>query len=346
MTEYLHSLAEQCPDGSTMIARLREARWKNAEDVSSREMSRMLTDADRIANPTANFLRIEYDNIPITAHINPSEQLALEGVGIDASQILRDGIQTELGVIEGSDARVRLVREGSGLAYKLSYDDASAECGGTARFDDEQRAAIRGRYEQSPGHIALHEALQTLTDNTDPPEELTVSTFNLVDDPLGSIVLLNSFGVGVQDAYQYTRELKRGATPQTVLAVIIEKDKAPRIESDDFIRLTARGGSSGAVSQTVFIDKHTNDCTITIRQVPERAYVETANQAGESISSAFIDTECAKEMLGVLAAQGLMLNPEIQKVIITSGRLIDMDRSTRKCHVRLQNGSMILADFE
>ena len=322
MTEHLTSHAETCPDGHTMVAELREARWKNAERQAASEMDRLLTAADAIAAPKAGYLGIDFPDIPIWTHISASEQLALQAVGIDAQELLTgDDERRELAAIEGDGVRVDVLRDGGSLAYKLSHIEEPIDVDTDRRFNDKQKDAIRRRYQQSPGHVALHEALGKAWDGGELPEELTLPTFAMDDDPLGTLVLLTSLGVGGQDAIQYEQRLKQGTPPETMLAETIGNIRGTRTESDDFVRVTRHTHAGGSyVARTMFVDKHTRECTLSFRQVPERAYVETANQSSEAMSTAFIDTACAQQMIGALAEQGLMLTPGIQKEIMAPGQ--------------------------
>lgn len=83
-------------------------------------------------------------------------------------------------------------------------------------------------------------------------------------------------------------------------------------KTDDFVKISY----GTALRRTIFLDKHTGDVSLTLKQMPEDYYVETANSWVYARSEAFIDSQCATELFDILSKHGLTVADNVRDELV------------------------------
>lgn len=330
MTEQITASPEALLTGEQILAGLREERWQNAEDLSSRAMNRALMEVDRINNPSVTLLEENLDFIPYTASLSPAEAIALEAVGVDPrglapkleptrnklsraaqpSPISDDG-RKQKGSFSVAGAKLVVEQEPyetTTFSYRILSDDTAEK----ESFRSNLRDNVAAAFAERPAYNKVHQAI---AESGEHPKALTVK-LNIDEDPQGVLSVLSDVGLFRWNNAQIQAQILQGGitAKEAITRATEEIAQKNGVVSPDFIKAVYGEG----VKHTVFLDSHSGDVTLSLEQEPTDFYVERANQWQE-VSEAFIDTQCAKELFDALAEQGLTVSNGIHHELTRAG---------------------------
>lgn len=329
MSEQINPSVEALLTGEQILAELRAERWHNAEELSSRAMSRAIAQLDRSNEPNVTPLDKNVGFFPYMTALSPAEAIALEGVGIDPVVLVPKSDQSEKAPanLEPSDVftgthevkgefavgGAKLVveqepYETNTFSYRVVAENEADE----ASLRDGLHDRIGKAFADRPAYQKVHEVVGAAGEN---PDAISVK-LHLNEDPKGVLSVLADAGLFRWSNAQIQQQILQGrlTVKDAIVEAVEERAQKDGIESGDFIRASYIDG----VKHTIFLDKHTGEISLTLEQQPENYYVERANQWHE-MSPAFIDTPYAKELFDLLAAEGLTVSKGVHHEMTRAG---------------------------
>lgn len=329
MTENLHITNEIHSNGEVELAQIRQERWENAETRCRNMLWSKLHSLDRMENPNVVLSSRKIDFIPYSASLTPAECIALEGIGVDPKEFLPKLTQPQ-------NKSKLLVRPANNITQKaeqkasIQIGDASMvieQFHGDNNFsyrikseNDDDAEALKGEIlEKTKASFKAHPAYRHIHETVERHEISSDSaTFhlNLDEDPQGLLVILNDIGALNWGGQQIQADILNAKFDiKTAVKGALERGAIKNgINSEDFVKVTFGNG----VRSTLFLDKHTNDISVTFQTFPEDLYVEKPNQ-WQGVSEAFIDTICARELFELFARNGLALAQEYKNEMVRIG---------------------------
>ena len=297
---------------------LREHRRQIAEKTARWNVYSMLSDADRIAQPTGTIVKMDPELPTYIGHLSPEDLMVFEGLGEKADvfagkvSAMREGDRITLPLTDGT--KLDLKKQGE-LALQVvvrlatSTKLVAADEWSIRTSLKVPREATVVRYQKSPGHQALHKAVTAIDTSVAPPEYIEVEAFEPFEDALGTLQLLGSLGCPVDTYFDTSRRLAGGMTIDQILhRVLSDSAKHSAAVADETQVRLQWGFRHDSVAVTMLYDSATNQMGLSFQAVPEKLYAERANQSTE-IGIPFVETKCFAEMSELLGQNGLRFNP-------------------------------------
>lgn len=181
---------------------------------------------------------------------------------------------------------------------------------------------IREGFLMSPAHQAIRELAESFKDGS-VPEKVTSGTFPVQENPLGTVVALESFGVVNSIAHGKIERVEKltdalgssvGDFSKVVKGGIMRGWE--EAEDEGVVTYTKKG----EVIQRFSLEKATGLGQFEVEQNPSYFYSEHADQAAHAESVPFVETRCAYELAGLLDQHGLKFNDTyVQEMTKTAG---------------------------
>lgn len=304
---------------SSLLENLQAERLQHAQSDLEQRLRGHVDAPNRLANPRVALSQVELDGFGYDeALLSPANLMAFEAVGLSHNYMLEhtaDGASRSHEPIPDVSFGSLTIKneqysEGVSLRITTNGPDGTAD---KARLVE----AVKERFAASPAHRMLADVSEQAR-TTSQVSRLETAWFSPSEDGLGTLTALTDMGF-FRDSHQVVRDLRHGKSAQqiiqTELATYARSD-ATVIESETTVALSW----GGALERRISIDTASGDWRFSFETHPEQNYAEVANQSPSAESVPFLETDCARDILGWAESAGLTISPEFRSEMTRVGQ--------------------------
>lgn len=303
---------------SSLLETLQAERLQNAQSDLEQRLRDHVNAPNRLANPRVALSQVELDGFGYDeALLSPANLMAFEAVGLSHNYMLEhtaDGAARSHEPIPDVSFGSLTIKneqysEGVSLRILTNGPDGAAD---KARLV----GAVKERFAVSPAHRAL----AAISEQAQGTQALHLETawFDPNEDSLGTVTALTDIGF-FRDSHQVVRDLRHGKSAQQIIQTELAnyaRSDATVIESETTVALSW----GGALERRISVDTVTGDWQFSFEAHPEQNYTERANQSASAESVPFVETDCARDILGWAESAGLTISPEFRSEMTRVGQ--------------------------